>query len=115
MKRIITTKEFTSEGHSYEAVDFGVTEQTKTYGTRSVGARVLFREAVYAKAEAAGIWQGGYKHDLGHVFVMFTQTTRNGEDFQANHESEFATAEKRETAKVKYFANAKKRAIKKFG
>jgi hypothetical protein len=94
--------------------DFGVTEPArKTVGPRRVGASVMIMEADFAINEGG---MGGYSLDPGHYFILRVGATRDGIGYGASSgERFFKTRAEVDAAVAKYFKDARKRAVKKFG
>lgn len=107
---------------------FGVSDYTKTYGHRELGARVNVWTVTVEDREsecdqcgnvmAHRLWDGstGQIMPAGTWYVMSNIQTRAGENYGAGQPVRvFATVQERDAAVAKYLKAAKARCVKKFG
>jgi len=104
----VTKDNTTTATHS--ARDFGCVDSKG----RTIGARVAVFEFDFVEAAPGGSYWNYAR--VGHVFAFVPQALRAGKDFGAYAgERWFDTAEARDAAIEKYFADAAKRAAKQAG
>lgn len=94
-----------SQQHEFEAWD-----QTKTHGSRRIGAKIWTFEIEFTPAPADDR-RGWHNRVPGRYFGLLVSATRNGEPYGASQsERYFKTDGERDKAIAKYLKGARKRA-----
>jgi hypothetical protein len=108
----LTKEEIITRNVIDRSEDFGVVQHTKTYGDRAVGGKVWVHHVRYVPTDSGC----GFHTEPGEYFVLSVSPTRNGARYGSSTSSlPFKTLEEAEKKTAKYFAAARKRAVRNFG